>query len=163
MQTIAEAKQYLKDNYVEGVRCPCCDQLVKKYSRKITSTMARSLISLYHESTSTYSPIHITNIKFVQGGEFAQMRRWGLIAEAKNETTTKRTSGLWYITQKGKDFVNGRIQVPMYCDTYNGKTLGFSRETTTIKQALGNKFDYMELMGRPTIPDQEAKKAISWL
>ena len=154
---------YIEENLVEGVICPCCEQLAKQYSRKFTASMAVGLISLYNQAKTTYSPIHIKKIKLVNGGEFAQMKRWQLIGEAKNDVTTKRTSGMWYITQKGIDFVNGRLQVPMYCDTYNGKTLGFSREMTTIKQALGNKFDYAELMGRPTIPDREAKKAISWL
>lgn len=154
---------YIKDNLVEGVICPCCEQLAKQYSRKFTASMAVGLISLYNQAKSTYNPIHIKKIKLVNGGEFAQMKRWELIADSKNEDTTKRTSGLWNITSKGIDFVNNRIQIPMYCDTYNGQTLGFSREMTTIKQALGNKFDYSELMGRPTIPDQQAAKAISWL
>lgn len=146
---LSEAKQLLRDNWETGLACPCCGQLVKKYPRKLTTSMAVGLISLYQlAGFSTSIPIHIKRIKMVNGGEFAQLRRWGLIREVKNDDNHKRTSGLWLITQRGVEFVNDKIAVPMYCDTYNGKTLGFSEETTTIKQALGNRFNYAEMMGR---------------
>ena len=149
METVDKAKEYLRENWEEGIDCPCCGQLVKKYPRKLTTSMAVGLISLYRLSGfSTSTPIHIKKVDMVNGGEFAQLRRWGLISEVRNDDNHKRTSGLWLITQKGVDFVNQRLEVPMYCDTYDGKTLGFSEETTTIKQALGNRFNYAEMMGR---------------
>ncbi len=30
MNTISEAKQYLRNNFESGVNCPCCDQFVKQ-------------------------------------------------------------------------------------------------------------------------------------
>lgn len=155
--SLTEAKQLLRDNWDKGIDCPCCGQLVKKYSRKLTSSMAGALISLYNNSKNE---VHISEIEHVNGGEFAQLERWGLIRQLDNTDTTKRTSGMWVIEPKGKAFVMGQIQVPMYCDTYNGKTLSFSAEMTTIKQALGNKFDYSELMGfePPAIPTE-----LNWL
>jgi hypothetical protein len=159
---IDEAKQQLKDNFIEGMRCPCCDQLVKKYSRKLTRSMAIGLMSLYRQQ-HTPRPIHIKKIEGVNGGEFAQLRRWGLIRAATNTTTTKRMSGLWFITYKGAEFVKGRMQVPAYCDTYNGETLSFSEEMTTIKQALGRNFDYAEMMGVPFEAARREVKAVSWI
>lgn len=161
--TIDEAKQVLRDNWTEGIDCPCCGQLVKKYPRKLTSSMAKALISLYNQSSGWGESVHIKKIKNVNGGEFAQLKRWGLITDEANEDTTKRRSGLWSITSKGVQFIKGEISVPMYCDTYNGKTLGFSKETTTIQQALGNRFDYAEMMGINKVKEEQTAKAISWI
>jgi len=36
--TILEAKQLLKDNFAQGIECPCCGQFVKRYKRKLNST-----------------------------------------------------------------------------------------------------------------------------
>ena len=146
-KTLAQAKAELRQGWEGGVSCPCCGQFVKKYARKLTTSMAVGLISLYRQSAKGAVAVHIKKIEMLNGGEFAQLRRWGLIREVKNEDTSKRTSGLWLITSKGIDFVEGNIQVPRYCDTYNGKTLGFSDEQTDIHQALGSKFNYREMMG----------------
>lgn len=156
--TLEEAKQVLRDSWTEGTDCPCCGQLVKKYSRKLTSSMSRGLISLYKQREAM--PVHISKIDSVNGGEFAQLKRWGLIDDVENSDTTKRVSGLWRITQKGVDFVEGSIDVPMYCETYNGTTLGFSDEVTDIRTALGNRFDYLELMVGTSIVDKEFGKAV---
>ena len=47
MNTIAEAKQYLRKNFKEGTVCPCCDKYVKAYKRKLNSGIARALIIMY--------------------------------------------------------------------------------------------------------------------
>ena len=49
MITLASAKQLVTDGRYEagGIICPCCDQRVKVYRRKITSPMAAGLIELY--------------------------------------------------------------------------------------------------------------------
>ncbi len=144
METIQQAKDYLRENWEDGVNCPCCKQMVKLYKRKLTTTMMLGLIDL---NKHTQQPVHIKEIKVVNGGEFAQMKRWGLIEDDKNDDLTKRTSGQWSITQKGKDFLNGMIRIPKYVFTYNGQTMKYSSELTDAKSALGDKFNYNELMG----------------
>jgi hypothetical protein len=147
METIKEAKDFLRGNWEKGVDCPCCKQFVKKYSRKLTTSMSVGLISLYVKSKQNIGQsVHIKDIEMVNGGEFAQLKRWRLIQDEVNDDEKKRTSGMWNITQKGINFVENRITVPKYCDTYNGKTLGFSEEMTSIKQSLPDNFNYAELM-----------------
>jgi hypothetical protein len=43
-------------------------------------------------------------------------------------------------------FVKHGREKPKNVFLYNNKIQGFSEETTTIKQALGDKFDFEELM-----------------
>lgn len=148
-QTIQEAKDFLRENIEKGEDCPCCGQLVKLYKRKLTSGMARALINLYRESKQdTLEYVHISRLGRLNGGEFAQLKRWGLIIDKDNDDPElKRTSGFWAITGEGIDFVERRSEVPKYVFTYNMITVTNSRVSTTIEQALGTKFNYAELMG----------------
>ena len=147
MITIAEAKEYLRQNFDKGANCPCCTQFTKRYSRKLTSGMAVALINLYNISDREY--VHIERLGRLNGGEFAQLAHWGLIEEKPNEDDgTKRTSGYWHITLRGVNFVKGSTRVASHVYTFNGKRLGFSETSTDIHEALGKKFNYSELMGR---------------
>ncbi len=149
--TLQRAKNDLKQGWEtpNGATCACCGRKVKRYHRKLTSSMAIGLIKLVrlnHSGNGDFQHVSELGISGT-GGEFAQLKRWGLIEELVNEDSKKRTSGYWTATDKGDSFVFNRVKVPAYCDTYNMKTLGFSDEQTTIIQALGKKFDYRELMG----------------
>lgn len=147
--TLEDAKQYTREHWEKGVRCPCCDQLVKLYKRPLYSTIAADLIRLYKLNHSEYH--HIAKIlgnNRSGGGDFAKLIYWELVEELEKdpEDTTARTSGMWKITQKGKDFVKDMVNVPSHALIYDGRFLGFTKETIDIKQALGKKFDYEELM-----------------
>lgn len=151
MNTIQEAKDFLRKSVDDnkGVSCPCCGQLVKVYRRKLTSSMARALIAMYsYQATGPWEAVHVTNFDLpaFRGGDWAKTRLWGLSEEIPNKDTKKRTSGYWRLTEKGRQFVRGEISIPSHKIIYNGKMIGESEEKISIKQALGNKFDYQELM-----------------
>jgi ssDNA-binding Zn-finger/Zn-ribbon topoisomerase 1 len=147
METIQEAKQHLKENYKKGVKCPCCNQNVKLYKRRLGSVMARCLIKLsvmgegYHHVKDIVSGISDTGTN-----DFSKLRYWGMIEEQSNDDDTKRTSGHWRITDKGRLFARNSIYVPMYVFIYNGKKQGFSVGETNIVEALGTKFNYSQLI-----------------
>lgn len=152
IKTIDEAKKHLRANWQKGVDCPCCGQLVKLYKRPMASTMARGLIELYkldRKHPNQYFHIRQIGNVVVGGGDFAKLVYWGLIVEQQKDESddTKRTSGFWAITQKGRDFVNVKITVPSHVNVFDGKTFGFSEKHVTIQHALGKKFNYAELMG----------------
>lgn len=129
--------------------CPCCDQTVKLYKRTINSTTAYDLIHFEKRvADGEYMHIKHINTSAAGGGDFAKLRLWGLIEEKFNESTGKRSSGYWRITQKGRDFVNAKVMVRKYALIYNGKFLGFDGGMVTIKDSLGKHFDYAELMSR---------------
>ena len=44
---ISAARQYLWNNWDEGVKCPCCTQHVQRYRRLLNAGMARALIIMY--------------------------------------------------------------------------------------------------------------------
>lgn len=153
METIAEAKQFLKENWEKGVDCPCCRRLVKLYRYKLNSGSARSLIIMYELEQEHHDWVHVQH-EFADRGlnansmNYILLHWWGLIVfKPDNDDPTKRASGYWRITDKGVKFVLGLIQVPSHVFIYNNKKWGASEEYVTIQDALGKKFDYRELMG----------------
>jgi hypothetical protein len=148
-KTIQEGKEYLRENFDKGVSCPCCGQFVKLYKRKLTSSMAYGLILM----SKTNGWVHLEN--YFKGlnipssirGDMSKLVYWQLLQKqiGKREDGSNRT-GMYKITDKGKMFVNGQIEVNSHVLLFNNKLQGFSNELINIKKSLGNKFNYNELM-----------------
>lgn len=147
--TLEYTKQYTREHWERGVKCPNCDQNVKLYKRPLYGTIAVNLIRLYKLNRSDYH--HITKILLPNssgGGDFAKLIYWGLVEEQPKEPedTTTRTSGMWKITQKGIDFVEKKIKLYSHVHIYDGRFLGLTGDEVTIIDVLGKKFNYEELM-----------------
>ena len=151
MTTILEAKASLRANFEEGVKCPCCGQRVQEYRRKLTSSMAHGLIAAYnwHIRNPDKEWFHVSefDLSAFRGGDFAKVKLWNLALEMPNPNDpTKRSSGMWKLSESGKMFVRNEINVPKYVYIYDNKVTRKSEEITDIMMALGDKFNYSELM-----------------
>lgn len=145
--TLREVKHYLKENWLQGAECPACNQFVKMYKHKINGIAVSDLIRLYKLTESSDEQYHhISHFSRDRGGAFAKLVHWGLAESQINEDTSKRTSGMWAITEKGKRFVQCDIEVPQYAYLYNSECKAMSPNTVDVTEALGTKFDYAELM-----------------
>ena len=148
MKTLEAAKAHLRDNWKKGTHCPCCTQFVKLYKRKFNTVMVLSLINLSYLGAGFH---HVSNI--MEGisktgtNDFSKLKYCVMIAEMSNNNKAKKTSGYWAITDKGLTFLDRSLAtVPKYANIYNGQLMGFSEERTTIQGALGDGFDFHELM-----------------
>ena len=134
----------------EGVICPCCGQYCKRYKRKLNSSMAAGLVWLVHKAGGARNWINVQREaprRLVQSFQLGTLKHWGLVEQKKNERTEKRTSGIWRPTELGRRFVINRWQVmPTHVFIRNGDREGYADETCTIEEALGEDFDYAELM-----------------
>lgn len=149
METIQEAKKYLMDNWEQGVKCPCCNQNVKLYKCALRATIAIALIKTYQimeRENKTW--VHIMQEVKPANGNYAKLRFWGLLAPKGDipENDTKARC-YWSVTDKGRDFLQGRISVPSHILVFDNQKFGSLDGTTDIKQALGKKFSWTELMG----------------
>ena len=138
----------------DGADCPTCGQLAKEYRRKLYSSMALALIYLCRIHRQTNDWVHVNNVtkktlrhNISLGGDMAKLEYWGLIYQKTNEDTKKRASGLWKPTKKGIGFALQGGKVMSHVRIYNGVSKGFSGGMITIAEALGEKFNYSELMG----------------
>jgi hypothetical protein len=156
---LREAREYVELERDEGVTCPCCGQFAKVYRRTIHSAMARSAIDLYQRQAWLGSGFpadigsgnegwtHLTRAGN-PGGDEAKLRYWGLLEQRDAEPEHGRTAGEWRLTKRGVHFVRDALVVPKYALIYNGDCLAHEGPLIGIRQALGSKFDYKELMER---------------
>lgn len=159
METLGEAKQFLRDNWEEGCACPCCGQFVKRYTYNLNRSVGLTLIKIFtlHKNHDVW--VHVnTEIRPESGGYFSIAKHWGLIVQReKEETDDKRVSGYWAITAKGRKFIVGEITVPKAVEMFDGRVLKFSDEQITIQQCLGDEFSYKQLMGPYLTKDEPLK------
>lgn len=154
--TVDEAKAYLKVKAADGVLCPCCGQFVKVYPRPITGSMAYTLILIYRYFQKPIHEdwLHVANYIHglglpanLYGGDFAKLRHWGLIEQKDGERDDgSNRIGYYRITEKGKQFVLGKATVPARARIFNKKCYSLTGKEISIRQALGKKFNYEELM-----------------
>ena len=147
METLAEGRAYIDANRLAGVSCPCCGRLAKEYRRAMNSGMARSLLWLVGVYDGVWVDVPKTGPKHVvRSREFDKLQHWGLVEQVENTDDSKRSSGMWRPTQDGIDFVLGDVMVASHMHIYQNEVVGWSKVSITIKEALGKKFDYSELM-----------------
>lgn len=148
MITIAQAKLKLTENFENGMDCPCCGQFVKQYKYNLFATSACALIDLYKLPRDYH---HVSQFAEARKGKarashFAELRFWGLAEPMDSKTATTNSSGMWRITKDGELFVQNKYHVRKLVLVFNNKFFGFEGRFINIKDALGNKFDYNELM-----------------
>lgn len=139
-----------------GCQCPVCDQYVKLYKRNFSSAMAIALIKInqaFHSDPNLdwlkvedYLKAD-TSLPATIRGDFAKSVHWGLLIKKKGERDDgSNRVGYYRLSSKGVDFVSGIQTIPAWVKLYNNEVIGFAEEHIDIKQALGTKFNYSELM-----------------
>lgn len=102
-QAIGENKQ---------VRCPCCGKEYNTlYRRRIYKAMLDALVRL----NRGFGGIHHSSV-----GDFTKLKHWGLVSH--DEVTG------WSITEKGKNFLSGGVNIPKYVYLINNSPVGYSEE-----------------------------------
>ena len=149
--SVSDARGALRQALLRGqiVECPCCTQRCKIYKRKLNATMARGIIWLVRESGDTREWVNIQEGPpwLLRTKELPTTAHWGLVEKAPNTDKTKRTSGIWRPTEKGVQFARGEITVLSHVHLYNNVAYDVGHtQQVSISEALGDKFDYEELM-----------------
>jgi hypothetical protein len=154
--TVEEARAWL-DRYWEqkDVFCPCCDQQVYLYPRKLNVNMAIFLRTLVRKSAAQGGAwVRYDQCRY-KGRDYAYLKDWGLAITNREEAERRKKShtGDWLPTQRGIDFVNNRITVPSHMWFYNKQCYGVTRDAkqVSIQEALGEHFDLTEMQhaGQP--------------
>ena len=149
-EVITELRAEIMRDRDQGCQCPVCDQYVKLYKRNFNSAMSVAMIKIYQafdkdpdlewlkvEDYLKADPKLPSTIR----GDFAKGVYWNLLDKQDGERTDgSKRIGYYKITQKGKDFVCGKVAIPKWVRLYNNEVLGFAEERVTIQQALGTKF-----------------------
>ena len=156
--TVKQVKEHFNNTWREGTVCPCCKQTVKLYKRNMNAGMACGLIYIYKihnelnkEKTTEWIKVAdelIARKLNPANLEYSKLAYWKLIEPKPNtDDPTKRDSGYWKITELGRKFVRGEVTVPAHALVYNGNVRKMAEIHIDIHQALGDKFNYNDLMG----------------
>jgi hypothetical protein len=141
--TLAQAKAWLRLRLKDGAQCPCCTQLAKTYRRKLNSGMARVLIAQW----GSYGQSFCHTARLVPSlREGAKLAYWGLLEADERRRDDGGHAGWWRITDKGAQFVANSITVPKYVVVYDDRVLRLEGDHISIRDALGDGFNYDELM-----------------
>ncbi len=103
----------------EGAVCPCCGQVALVKSVPVTRAIVSSLYRLkeYQDSKLKYD--------YVISERIAQlMEKWKLI---------DKTEAKWMVTEKGSQFITGKIKIPKYAFLYMGTCIGYSDERVNVR------------------------------
>jgi len=142
--TLSEARENLNANLEDGTECVCCGQYARTYRRKLNSNMVVFLVDLV-KKTGTDEWIHYGELEFT-GRDYNYLKHFGLAECKVNKDPGKKGSGMWRPTERGVDFVHGRTKVPTHVFLYNNRIKSWSDTKGDVKDALGSKFNYSELL-----------------
>lgn len=147
---LGAARTWLREQISDrGAKCPCCGQFAKVYRRRLNSGMARSLITMYRAAGTDWQHVPSTTA----GGtrEEGKLRYWGLVEDGGHTPSGGQRPGVWRVTLAGELFVLGHTKVPAHALVYDSKLLRLdtSRGEVTIREALGDHFNYEVLMNDP--------------
>lgn len=114
--------------------------------------MAIGLAFFYHQRDNElggFAHMHDQPPKARSARDTSRLKHWNMITAAPhdpNDDSSKRTSGMWRITATGIAFVEGELRVPRVKHVFDDVVISESDETTSMAQALGDGFDYLEVL-----------------
>jgi hypothetical protein len=133
----------------KGYTCQCCNQFVKVYTRTFNCNMGLALLHLYHQRDKGFVHLEksLQEHNYQRCGDASYLRHYRLI-EALHEDRKdgSKRNGYYKITGAGIMFCEMKSTVKKHFLTFNNKCEGFTGEEINIIQALGEKFNYKELM-----------------
>jgi hypothetical protein len=146
---LQELREQVREGRDDGCTCPVCDQFCKVYKRKLNSGMARSIIYCYQvyklqpfNLESALRSLIASHPNVPRSGDPAKLRFWGFLERCEEEG-----GGVYRITPSGEKFIMNREPATKHVFIYNNEFLAYGDENTSIKDALGDHFNYAELMG----------------
>lgn len=148
---LVDARDLLRDKADDGADCPCCTQRVKVYRRLLTSVAARGVLALYEDAGRGWGHMGDIARKRLpdvahQGGYLVLGHHWDLIEEDTRKRSDGGRQGWWRVTALGELWLREEESVPKYARVYNGRCLGLHGDLVSVRDALGQGFDFGHLV-----------------
>lgn len=158
--TIQQARDIMRPLLNKGTKCLCCGLRTQLYTRSLTSSMVYGLILLYKESQGWIEQgkpdpfVHLETL-FKESAipssiraDVVKAKFWGFIqARGEKKDDGNPNDGYYALTQKGTQFILGKILVQKSVKIYNNTFYGFDGPEIDVWGAIKNKFSYKDLMG----------------
>lgn len=149
--TVKTARAWLDQHVAQGAVCPVCTRYAKVYTRTITASMARALVTIYLHSDGDY--VHVDKFLMQHGQHSgrampALLRHWELLEKKEGKRKDGAgASGYYRITERGRLFAENKVAINKYVRLYDDRSLFLANdEKILIVDALRKRFDYAALM-----------------
>lgn len=147
--TLGEVRAWLRERARDGAPCPACRRTVRVYRRVLNAGMAYALLVMFRAHRCEWQDKTDT-LRGVGAAARDEplLRYWGLLQEDERPREDGGRSGWWRVTELGARFARGAAEVPRYALFYNRKLLRLDEADGrfTVREALGERFSYDELM-----------------
>ena len=132
----------------KGCDCPVCGRFAKIYAYPMNAGMARTLIWLWKRRSDVWIHLPSTAPRYVlASNSVGKLLYWNFVERRPNvDDPTKKMTGWYRITPKGRAFVEGRITAKSHVLVFDETVFGWRDERVSIHRALGKRFNYQELM-----------------
>ena len=138
----------------EPERCPHCGAKMAEYPITLRKGIVRALVKWAKAYGLEYGEKADVNLSRGEYSNWAHLRYWGLIQRPKGDGR----GGRWRCTQKGLDFLTGRISLPKKVWTWRNEVVREEGPATWVGDVTdGWKYrpDYArEALPHPEPPDQ---------
>lgn len=133
----------------KGYYCNCCGLFVKRYHRPMNCNMALCLIVLYQSGQRDF--VHLEDLMSKKGykrcGDASYLVHWGYLEKKRGlRKDNSPRNGYYKLTGLGMMFVEDKIKAREKAMIFNNRFEGFSGGEVSIREALGKKFHYENLM-----------------
>ncbi len=134
---------------VKGYKCPCCGSFIKQYVRKFNSNMATALLALYKHNVNGYVKLEefLSEHGYKRCGDASYLVHYRMLEKlkAKREDGSKK-NGYYKLTSVGIMFIEGKTTAKEKFIIQQNRLVGFDGEDVGIKDILGVKFNFDEMM-----------------
>lgn len=142
----------------DQVPCPCCGQKAQIHPWTFSTKLAFAIYELYRiDQADPGVQVHlhreVINPNPKRTNRSAnQLHHWKLIKQANPQVPGKARDGLWIITNRGRQFVEGKVRIPKSIKIYDKGLMEESEETVSFLEALEIPFSYREVRGGAPLP-----------
>jgi len=109
-------------------RCPLTGKAIRIYRHGLHQSQVNTLRRLRNRSDKlrqTYLPLEVFTA--ARDGNLAKMVHWGLVEPLQKSAAYEgeQVGGMWRITPRGRDWLDGKIRVPRQVAILLGKCIGY--------------------------------------
>jgi len=97
--------------------CECCGAKMEEYGITLRKGIVRALVKWYKKNGLEYGKKAEVKLSRGEYSNWAHLRYWGLIERPKSDGR----GGTWRVTQKGLDFITGKISLRKKVWTWRNK------------------------------------------
>jgi hypothetical protein len=112
----------MSDMFNKPECCEHCGAKVVEYRHTLNRPLADALHRLYMAGDQ----VNLSELRLTrnQWNNFQKLRYWGLVEKGKRPDGS-HIAGEWFVTLRGRDFIEGRCSIHRWAWTYRGKVVKY--------------------------------------